>query len=233
MRVRESQWSAQVPYSGIQDFPELLARIAADGIKISDVDGLAAALAAAGGGGGTVSWASITGKPEFGSAAFAPVSDFATSAQGTLAETALQPADVLGTPNEIDATPAVGSVTLSLPTALTLTGKTITGGAFDPESVKKVTAGVQALSGPGGIDLLNLATDFTSTGVGDALTLANGTVGDIKTITHVVAGGTGVLTPTTAVGFSTVTFTNVGDSVLLRYTSAGWAVIGFRGAVVA
>ena len=234
MRVREANWAAQVPYLGIQDFPELLARIAADGIKIDDVEGLAAALAAAGGGVGTVTWASITGKPTFGSGAFANVTDFATAAQGALADTALQPADVLGTAGEITATPAAGSVTLSLPMALTLTGKTITGGAFDPESVKKITGGVQALSGPGAVDLVNLATDFTSTGAGDALTLANGAVGDLKMITHVVAGGTGVLTPATAVGFSTITFNNAGESAFLRFTSAGWALVSEpRGAVVA
>jgi hypothetical protein len=91
----------------------------------------------------------------------------------------------------------------------------------------------QALSGAGAINLTTTATDFTSTGGAQALTLANGVAGQLKTITHVVDGGSGVLTPTTAVGYTTITFTNAGESVTLRYTSAGWAIIGIHGAVAA
>ena len=93
----------------------------------------------------------------------------------------------------------------------------------------------QALSGAGAINLTTAATDFTSTGAANALTLANGTVGQFKFISHAVKGtlGTGVLTPTTCIGFTTITFNNAGDSVTLRYTSAGWAVHGSFGAVIA
>ncbi len=94
----------------------------------------------------------------------------------------------------------------------------------------------QALSGAGAINLTTGATDYTSTGAGEALTLANGTVGQIKTITHIVKGtlGTGVLTPTTKSGYTTITFNNAGDSVTLRYcTTAGWCVVGSFGAVIA
>lgn len=96
-----------------------------------------------------------------------------------------------------------------------------------------IIGGVQALSGAGAINVTQLHTNFTSTGVAQALTLANGTAGQIKTITHTVDGGSGVLTPTTALGYTTITFVNVGDSVTLRYTTVGWAVVGSYGAVIA
>lgn len=99
-----------------------------------------------------------------------------------------------------------------------------------------IIGGVQSLSGPGAVNITQVSTAFTSTGTGDALTLANGVVGEFKTIVYVAetAGAdTGVLTPTTRIGYSTITFTNVGDSVTLQYFTQGWAVIGVRGATVA
>lgn len=95
---------------------------------------------------------------------------------------------------------------------------------------------VQSLTGAGAVDIVNIATAYTSSATGDALTLANGTVGQIKTVVYVAetaAADTGVLTPTTRVGYATITFTNVGDSVTLQYFTQGWAVIGVRGATVA
>jgi len=91
----------------------------------------------------------------------------------------------------------------------------------------------QSLSGAGAVDITNAFTSLTTTGASQALTLANGSVGEIKVIVHAVDGGSAVLTPTTKIGFSTVTFTNVGDSVMLIYTSAGWAIIGSHGVTIA
>ena len=96
-----------------------------------------------------------------------------------------------------------------------------------------VILGTQSLSGAGAVDITNAFTSLTSTGASQALTLADGTVGEIKVITHTVDGGSAVLTPTTKIGFSTITFTAVGDSVMLVYTSAGWAVVGSRGVTIA
>lgn len=97
-----------------------------------------------------------------------------------------------------------------------------------------IIATPQALSGAGAVNLTTVCTDFTSTGVSNALTLADGTVGQIKTITHIVDGGSGILTPTTKTGYTTITFLNAGDSVTLRYcTTAGWCIIGIFGAVAA
>jgi hypothetical protein len=95
---------------------------------------------------------------------------------------------------------------------------------------------VQALSGPGAINVTQLTTAFTSTGTGDALTLADGVAGQIKTIVYVAeaAGAdTGILTPANLGSATTITFNAVGDSVTLQFIGADWWVIGLRGAVVA
>jgi hypothetical protein len=93
---------------------------------------------------------------------------------------------------------------------------------------------VQNLSGAGAVNITTGLTQYTSTGAGQALTLANGSaVGQVKRIVHTVDGGSGILTPTTAIGFTTITFTNVGDSVQLEYTTTGWAVTGSKGVTIA
>jgi hypothetical protein len=99
-----------------------------------------------------------------------------------------------------------------------------------------IIGAVQALSGPGAVNITTLTTAFTSTATGNALTLADGVAGQIKTIVYVAeaAGGdTGVLTPTNLGSATTITFNAVGDSVTLQFIGADWWVIGFRGAVVA
>jgi len=95
---------------------------------------------------------------------------------------------------------------------------------------------IQSLSGPGAVNITTLTTAFTSTGTGDALTLADGAQGQLKTIIYVAeaAGGdTGVLTPTNLGSATTITFNDVGDSVILQFAGTDWWVVGFRGAVVA
>lgn len=96
-----------------------------------------------------------------------------------------------------------------------------------------VFAAVQSLSGAGAVNVTDMMTSLTTTGASQALTLANGTAGQIKIITHTVDGGSAILTPTTKIGFSTITFTAVGDSVIMVYTAAGWAIVGSRGVTVA
>ena len=98
---------------------------------------------------------------------------------------------------------------------------------------KTTVLSVQSLSGAGAVDVTNTMTSLTTTGASQALTLANGTAGQMKIITHTVDGGSAILTPTTKIGFSTITFTNVGDSVTLVYTAAGWAVVGSKGVTIA
>lgn len=96
-----------------------------------------------------------------------------------------------------------------------------------------VVLGTQSLSGAGAVDITNAFTALTTTGAAQALTLANGSAGEIKIITHVVDGGSAVLTPTTKIGFSIITFTGVGESAMLVYTAAGWAIVALNGAVAA
>jgi len=98
---------------------------------------------------------------------------------------------------------------------------------------KDVVLGTQSLSGAGAVDIVNAFTSLTTTGAAQALTLADGSVGEVKVIVHTVDGGSAVLTPTTKIGFSTITFTAVGDSAMLIYTSAGWAVVGSKGVTIA
>ena len=91
----------------------------------------------------------------------------------------------------------------------------------------------QTLSGPGAVNLTSYFTHFTSTGTGDALTLANGSQkGQLKQITYIAeaAGGdTGVLTLT---GYTSITFNAVWDEVLLIWTGAAWIVIGTSGVTI-
>jgi len=120
-------------------------------------------------------------------------------------------------------------------TFLTSTGLNTIGGDLLMASGKVVGFGApQALSGAGAVDVVSLATLFTSTGSAQALTLADGTrAGQIKFIMHVVDGGSGVLTPTTKTNFTTVTFTNVYDWAALIWSGTAWRPLAYSGATFA
>ena len=105
------------------------------------------------------------------------------------------------------------------------------------ELANAISGAPQALSGAGAINITTPHTNFTATGVGNALTLADGPAGKIldKTVSGVAGFGTntGILVPTTKLGYSTITFAASGDSVSLRWTGAAWAVVGSKGVVIA
>jgi len=158
-------------------------------------------------------------------------------------------------------TPALGTVTsgnisactstsmvmvspiLGTPTSGTLTNCTglplttgVTGALPVANGGTGASGTVQSLSGAGAVNTTSLATAFTSTATGNALTLADGAQGQLKTVIYVAeaAGGdTGILTPTNLGSGTTITFNAVGDSVTLQFAGTDWWVVGFRGAVVA
>lgn len=101
--------------------------------------------------------------------------------------------------------------------------------ATDQPTVAGLIGTIQALSGPGAVNLTTLTTAVTTTGA-DALTLADGVAGQIKVITLVVDGGDATLTPATVTGYSTITLNDAGDSVTLQFhTTRGWVVIANNG----
>jgi hypothetical protein len=130
------------------------------------------------------------------------------------------------------------ATTMTLPSTSATLARTDAAQTFtgDQTFSGNIIGGVQLLSGPGAVNVTQLTTAFTSTGTGDALTLADGVAGQLKTVVYVAeAAGTdtGVLTPATPLGYATITFNDVGDSVTMQYFTQGWVIIGVRGATVA
>ena len=144
---------------------------------------------------------------------------------------------VLAANKNLSGAAGTGSVSLGSMsgTLTTPTGLNTVSGDLLMASGKVVGFGApQALSGAGAVDVVSLATLFTSTGGAQALTLADGTrAGQIKFIMHVVDGGSGVLTPTTKTNFTTVTFTNVYDWAALMWSGSAWRPLAYSGAVFA
>jgi hypothetical protein len=89
-------------------------------------------------------------------------------------------------------------------------------------------------SGAGAIAITAPTCLFTSTGAGQALTIADGTfAGQRLTIVHVVDGGSGVITQTTGAKLSTpiatITLTAVYDTVTLEWSGSLWNPVAWSG----
>ena len=187
----------------------------------------------------TNSWYNITNETAGFNAAIQAFLNSPTSANLRAAMT-----DETGTGLLVFATsPNLVTPILGIPTSGTLTNCTglplttgVTGALAVASGGTGASATVQSLSGPGAVNITSLATAFTSTATGNALTLADGVQGQLKTIIYVAeaAGGdTGILTPTNLGSATTITFNAVGDSATLQFAGTDWWVVGFRGAVVA
>ena len=101
---------------------------------------------------------------------------------------------------------------------------------------KAIRGGVQALSGAGAADTVNLITELTTAGGAAAVTLADGTTsGQMKIINMIVdGGGTATVTPTTFAIGSTIAFDAVAESVTLVWNSTiGWVATSVNGATIA
>lgn len=125
-----------------------------------------------------------------------------------------------------------GDVTISGSKALTTgTGLTTNSGDLLMAASKVIGFGApQALSGAGAADVVTMVTLFTSTGGGNAITLADGTrAGQIKFVMHVVDGGSGVLTPATKTNFSTLTLTAVYDWGAMIWSGSAWRPLAYGG----
>ena len=131
----------------------------------------------------------------------------------------------LGSLTDPGATNLLVAGTLAITGATTLTGNLISNGALITVPQELTTA-----AGVGVVNLTTLTTQVTTTGVLDALSLANGTVGQIKTIIHKAGAFTSILTPTTALGFTNITFlASLGQTCTLQYTSSGWVILSVGG----
>ena len=89
-------------------------------------------------------------------------------------------------------------------------------------SVEDISDGTQtAISAATAVTLLQTAGS-------NATTLADGTVvGQIKVIIHDTDGGASVCTPADPMGFVDLNFVDDGDTAMLMWSGAKWAIIGF------
>ena len=92
-------------------------------------------------------------------------------------------------------------------------------------------------SGAGAVAITGSIHEITTTGTGNALTLADGTEGQILRVVYVAEGAgadTAILTPTNLAGAdTTITFNAIGDAVTLLFTASTWFVVGQKGVTIA
>lgn len=99
-----------------------------------------------------------------------------------------------------------------------------------------INNGTTASSGAGAVLITGSIHEITTTGTGDALTLADGAEGQELYIVYVAEGAgadTAILTPTNFGNGSTITFNAVGDNCTLKFTNSTWYVKSLYLAAVA
>ena len=80
----------------------------------------------------------------------------------------------------------------------------------------------------GAISITTAVTLLNLESTNGATTLADGTVvGQMKTIIADVDQGSSVMTPASPMGFADLNFVDDGDTAMLMWTGAAWAIIGF------
>lgn len=106
----------------------------------------------------------------------------------------------------------------------------------DKNKLDRSFSAPQSLSGAGAANITARTTFLTATGIGDAVTLANGNfTGQRKSLTGTAGytgGQTSVITPATFADGTTVTFSAPFDSVELEWTGATWKVVCLTGSAV-
>ena len=123
--------------------------------------------------------------------------------------------------------------------AQAITGALLKNNTVTPTQLATVVMGAPTTrSGPGAIAVTAPTCLLSTTGTGDALTVASGTyAGQRLTIKCVSDGGTGVITQTTGAALravvATITFTNVGDWVVLEWSGSLWNDVCHYGATIA
>ena len=123
---------------------------------------------------------------------------------------------------DLNITPSGGDATIT--GSLTVTARTI----FN---------GTTTSSGAGAVGITGSIHEITTTGTGDALTLADGAEGQRLSVIYVAEGAgtdTAVLTPTNFGSGSTITFSVIGQSARLIFTNGKWYADGDPyGAIIA
>ena len=88
-------------------------------------------------------------------------------------------------------------------------------------SVEDISDGSQTA-----LSITHALTLLQSSGTNTATTLADGTVvGQLKIIIHDTDGGNSILAVTDAVGFADLDFADDGDTAMLMWTGAHWALL--------
>lgn len=104
-------------------------------------------------------------------------------------------------------------------------------------TARTIFDGTTTSSGAGAVGITGSIHEITTTGTGDALTLADGAEGQRLTVVYVAEGAgtdTAVLTPTNFGSGTTITFATLGQSAKLIFTNGKWYADGDPfGAVIA